>query len=82
MNRDLRELLEEYECVLVDGFDSCISGVVWRSDQPVVIYSKERIIKFLMKRDGMSFEEATDFFHYNIEGSYVGEKTPLYMEEF
>jgi hypothetical protein len=34
-----------------------------------------------MDRDGMSHEEALEFFGFNIECAHVGEFTPIYMWE-
>jgi hypothetical protein len=34
-----------------------------------------------MQRDGMTHEEAIEFFDFNIAGAYVGEYTPIYMYE-
>ena len=64
------------EAMLADGFDDCILG--YEKDGRV-IYSIEEIIATLMERDGMSEEEAIEYFDFNIEGAYVGEYTPIYM---
>jgi hypothetical protein len=34
-----------------------------------------------MERDGMSYEDATEFFEFNIAGSYVGEATPIWVDD-
>ncbi len=39
----------------------------------------ERVIEILMDRDGMSNDEAIDFFTCNIEGAWFGELTPIWM---
>jgi len=36
----------------------------------------------LVARDGMSMEEAEEYFEYNVQGAYVGEDTPIFMEKF
>ena len=64
------------EAMLADGFDDCILGY---DKDGRVIYSIEEIVATLMERDGMSEEEAIEFFDFNIEGAYVGEYTPIYM---
>jgi len=33
-----------------------------------------------MRDDEMTYEDALDHFHYNVLGSYVGEKTPAFAE--
>ena len=65
--------------LLMDGFDDCISGVVERFGQPpVACYDKEMVIKRLTE-DGMSQEEAEEFYQFNHLGSYVGEMTPCFL---
>lgn len=58
-----------------DGFDDAIIGV----DESTMrlIYSVSKSIEILMK-DNMSYEEAIDYFYFNVSGSYVGEKTPIW----
>ncbi len=34
-----------------------------------------------MERDGMTDEEAIEFFEFNIKGAYMGEGTPLYYDD-
>ena len=46
---------------------------------PVVAYSVEKIIEILINRDGMSHEEALEFYHYNIVGAWMGEYTPIFI---
>jgi len=65
------------EPLKVDGFDKAIIGEEYSSGR--LVYSAERMIKILMNRDGMSFEEALEFIEYNILGAYVGEMTPIYI---
>ena len=66
------------EAMLADGFDECVMGY---DKDGRVIYSVEEIIGTLMSRDGMTHEEAIEFYGFNIECAYVGEFTPIYMYE-
>jgi hypothetical protein len=61
--------------LIADGYDDCILGYVG----PKVVYDAEKVIQTLMDRDGMDYEEAVEFFGFNIEGAYVGEGTPIFM---
>jgi hypothetical protein len=66
----------------IDGFDEAIIGpaMVWDSTgliRHVVIYDAERIREMLMKRDGMTAEDAREYIEFNIEGAYVGPYTPV-----
>ena len=63
-----------------DGFDDCIIGIALRCGQPdLVVYDSAKIVDKLVLRDGMTYEDAVEFFEYNILGAWVGEGTPLYM---
>ena len=64
-----------------DGFDECVIGVanIWR-DQitvEVLVYSADAMIEILRLNDGMSEEEALEYFEFNIEGAYIGIDTPV-----
>ena len=80
----LQFINEGYPDVLIaDGFDKAIMGIVERSGMnPVVLYNKNKCIDIMIKRDGMTEEEATEFFYYNIVGTYMGEHTPCFAEIF
>ena len=77
---ELKEKIGEVnpEAMLADGHDHAIMGYTIDGR---VIYSVDEIIGGLMNRDGMTEEEAFEFFNFNIECAYVGEYTPIYMYE-
>lgn len=65
---------------IADGFDDCIIGIASRCGQPdLVVYDSVKIVDKLVLRDGMSYEDAVEFYEYNILGAWVGEGTPLYI---
>ena len=59
-----------------DGFDSCLIG---KDSKDRAVYDAEAILDSLMIRDDMTREEAEDYFWYNIDGSYLGDETPIYV---
>lgn len=70
------------EALICDGFDDAIIGLANRINLgPVVAYSVEKIIEIMMDRDGMSYEEAYEFYSYNIVGAWLGEGTPVFIEK-
>ena len=75
----LKETIAEYnpEAMFADGHDHAIMGY---SSDGRVVYSADQIIGGLMN-EGMTEEEAVEYFNFNIEGAYVGEYTPIYMYE-
>ena len=62
--------------LLADGYDDCLIGLAFREGELVALYSAERIIEKLS--EDMTIEEAYEYFEFNIEGSYVGVKTPMF----
>jgi len=71
---------DEGEFTTAAGLDAAIVGVGFRCGQPpVVIYAVDRVIEILMDRDGMTNDEAIEFFSFNIEGAWVGSATPVWM---
>ena len=75
------EAIENFpEMVQMDGFDDCILGICHRFGQPPIIaYDFDKVILKLMD-DGMTYEEAVEFWEYNQIGAYVGESTPCFVE--
>jgi len=76
----LLESIAEFnpEALLADGLEDAIVGYDTKGR---VIYSVGSIIYILVERDGMSYEDASEHFSFNIECAYVGEHTPIYMYE-
>ena len=75
--KDIIDSFEEEELLFVDGFDVAIIGIDTVTYR--VVYNKEIMIEVLIA-EGMSYEDALEHFSYNIEGAYVGDKTPIYCQ--
>lgn len=76
------EEVAEYneEALICDGLDEALIGVAERINLgPVAAYDVEKVLDILMKRDGMSYEEALEFFEFNIKGAWMGEFTPVFI---
>ena len=67
------------EALQADGWDEAFIGYVERADQlPTACYSKAKIIELAM-RDGISKEQAVEYFEYNMNGAHLGKYTPYYL---
>ena len=80
--KEQEEGLEDKDKALCpDGLEAAVVGVteLWNVGY-VFVLSIQKCIEVLIKK-GMTEEDAWDHFLYNVKGSYVGEKTPLFMEE-
>lgn len=77
----LQKIVDMYpdeEILKADGFDDAIIGIETSSMR--LIYSVGRCIEILASQ-GMTDEEAIEFFEYNVSGSYVGERTPIWCND-
>jgi len=70
-------LYPEETFLKADGLDDAIIGVDEQSMR--LIYSVSECIEIL-SRD-MDADEAFEHFEYNVKGSYVGEKTPIWCDD-
>ena len=82
----LEQLLEWYpdETFLsADGFEDCVIGVTYDKHVSTyrLVYSRTKCILHLVERDGMTIEEADEFFDFNVVDAYVGNKTPLFVDD-
>jgi hypothetical protein len=65
-----------------DGFDDAIVGEVSSFGRDgTILYSIQKIIDILVERDGMTPDEALEFYDYNIAGSYLGEGMPTFLND-
>jgi len=71
------EWFPEDEVLVADGFDDAIIGI--DSNSMRLIYSVSKCIEILSK--DMDEEEAVEYFDFNVRGSYVGEKTPIWCTD-
>ena len=70
----------EEEFILCEGFDDQFLGIGKQFNSSFAVYSKDGCIKQLMKKNLINYEEAEEYFLFNIQNAYVGEKTPIFLE--
>lgn len=64
---------------MMQGYDDCIAGIVERfGAPPIVCYDKSKVLARLV-RDGMSEDEAEEFWSFNQIGAWVGDSTPCFI---
>jgi len=63
----------------MNGYDDCAIGIVEQFGRPEILcYDKRKVIEKLQK-EGMTEEEAEEFWSFNQIGAWVGEKTPCFF---
>ena len=75
----IREQLAEEnpDAMTFDGFDDALLGISYRfGREALALYSYEKIIEVLL-RDGGTYEEAAEYYDFNMIGAWVGPGTPV-----
>lgn len=77
MIQDLIEIYPEQSFRKADGFDNAIIGVEESSMR--LIYSVSKCIDILCK--DMNLQDACEYFTFNVQSAYVGDKTPIWCAD-
>jgi hypothetical protein len=77
---EIREKVKDCEdIILADGFEAAFLGVGIQFNTEFAVYDRDKCIEILKTRDGMSGEEAEEFFSFNVTGAFVGPHTPVFL---
>jgi len=84
MKKNLKDFLllnyPDEEFLMADDFDESFIGINRGFNGGQLVYDREKCIKILMKTSKMDYEEAMEYFEYNVSGAYVGENTPIFVQ--
>lgn len=70
----------EDAAVLPPEFDSALLGVGERfGEECMAVYSLEKVLRILMKKNSWERDEAVEWFEFNILGSSPGGTTPVFV---
>tara|TARA_A100001201_G_scaffold106429_2_gene91047 strand:+ start:622 stop:891 length:270 start_codon:yes stop_codon:yes gene_type:complete len=81
---DIREELCEYhgdDLLFADGYDAAIIGVCVGFDSGRVAYSMQKMIEIAAKDLSVDYDEAIEWLEYNTFGAFVGNNTPIYVND-
>jgi hypothetical protein len=69
---------EEFENILfADGFEEAFIGIGQQFNTRFAVYDRAKCIEIMCRE--MDEETAEEYFQYNVEGSWVGENTPVFL---
>jgi len=81
-NQVRERISEDYgeDILMMDGFDEAVIGIIETFQGDLcVTYEVDKVLEILMAQ-GMSGEEAREYFYFNQKGAYLGPGTPLFLE--
>ena len=71
---------DEENIILLTDLDDALVGIGERIGMPpVAVYDSKKCVEILMDRYDMAYENALEFFDFNISGAYLGESTPIFI---
>lgn len=78
---DIFEMYPDQEFIFLEGeeMDEALIGVCRRFGQPdILAYDLEKVLDIFVDQ-GMTREEAVEFFEFNTIGAWVGDLTPAFI---
>lgn len=82
LTEDFLEYISEInpEALYPTDLKEAVIGMVERFGlEPLILIDKTKVLEIYQKRDGMTMEDAIEFFEFNVIGAWAGEGTPCYM---
>jgi hypothetical protein len=73
---EIIEMYPDEPFMTVTDMDEAIVGVDVTNFR--LVYSVDKIVEILMK--DMSYDDAIEYFDFNIAGAYMGEATPIFAK--
>jgi hypothetical protein len=73
---EIIEMYPDETFLTVTDMDEAIVGVDVTNFR--LVYSVDKIVEILMK--DMSYDDAIEYFDFNIAGAYMGEDTPIFAK--
>jgi|TARA_R110000787_G_scaffold73301_1_gene163237 hypothetical protein len=69
--------------LLADDFEKAFIGstISAFNRKQVALYDYNKCILILINDQGMEEDEAIDYFNYNVIGSWVGDSTPIFVNQ-
>ena len=72
-------MLIDNKTLFADGFANAIIGY---TDDGKIVYSKSKMVESLIYEEDISVMDAIEHCEFNVWSAYVGEFTPIYVNDF
>jgi hypothetical protein len=67
--------------LLLKEFEDALVGYGFQFSYPIAVYSRKRCIEILIEDGIIDYEGATEYFDFNVAGAYMGESTPVFLDD-
>lgn len=68
------------EIIIPEGYDEAFIGIGYSYSGVYACYNYEKVIEIIMGNSSMTYDEAIDFFDFNVIGAYTGENNPVFVD--
>mgnify|MGYP001235802212 FL=1 len=79
---EIHEMCEAYGdegVIILDGFESAFIGIVENGQGiPRACYDRSEVIEHLAT--AMSYEEAVEYYEFNVNGACMGDNSPMFID--
>lgn len=75
----LKDIILEYDLPAFEDLDNAITGYTYINDSCKLVYDIELCISEIMNLYKLNYIDAQEYFTYNIENSYIGDNTPIFI---
>jgi len=65
--------------ITADGFELAFLGCGYTFGGAHAIYNYITCLEILMQRDEMTYDDAEEYFEYNVTGAFVGDRMPVFL---
>lgn len=79
--RLIDRLGDEAGAILLEGpeFDAAIVGIIERFGQPAIVCYDYAKVLTVLRRQGMTKDDAVEYFDFNVLGAWMGDTTPCFL---
>lgn len=78
---DMAEQSESETVLLSEDLDAAIIGVQRKDEYVIAVYSESKILSVIQETMECNKEQAQEYFEFNIEYSFLGDTTPIYVDD-
>lgn len=78
MLNDIINTYNDEELKVADGLDDAVIGIL--TDTMQIVYSKKKCVDILVS-EGLRRDEAIEYLEFNTYCAYVGDKTPIWVDD-
>ena len=71
---------DDEEVWVAEDLQGALIGYGDQAGQAVAVYNREKCIEILMERDGSSRQDAEEHMSYNVAGTSLPGRTPVFLE--